>query len=338
MTNRNYVIALMISISSFLYGQTPIDIYESTEKIEKQNTQEYLCGLVEGDQLLFSFEVIKGGKLDQVEISEYPSSARFTDYKTSKIKQKVISISHTGIYRFRFTNEDTKDKICKYTIQRIPANDLTVRFNPTVYWNTAQDTTVYTETQPSIVTDTIISNLSDKVVNVHALFTTQRNKVSFGFKLPLQTIAYSYYIGVNQAGSKVFCDATTSLLRSAGSLAAQIPGYGPLAALALNGTSFLTTLTGGESVQYWITDIANSQLFMAGKPFKSIKQGNVVNDFSRVTTPLEGEYYICLENDNKLQSLNVTVKITAISLHTRKVIRSIKKYAIETRKIPYLKN
>jgi hypothetical protein len=183
----------------------------------------------------------------------------------------------------------------------------------------------------------VVSNLTDKVVNIHALLNFQSNKMAFSYILPPQTIAYSYYIGVNQAGNKAFNDATASLLRSAGPLVSVIPGYGPLAALALNGTSFLTNLSGGESVEYWITDAKNAILFQNGKPFKWIKQGNVVNDFSRLTTPLKGEYYVCLKNNNKLQSIDVTVKVTAVSLRQRKVSHPVKRYIVETKQVPYLK-
>ena len=332
-------VALMMAISSWMYGQNPVNVYESTVKIYKQSTHEYLCGLAEGDQLIFSFDSEKGGKIEQVEVLEYPSSSRFADYKTSKTKQKVLSIPHTGIYLFRFINTDSKEKVCHYTIQRIPANESTAHFNATVYWNNVKDTLgCKNETETTLVTDTVITNLTDKVVNVHALLNLQSNKMSFSYTLPAQTIAYSYYIGVNQAGNKAFNDATSSLLRSAGPLVSVIPGYGPLAALALNGTSFLTTLSGGESVEYWITDAVNAKLFEAGKPFKYIKQGNVVNDFSRLTSPLKGEYYVCLKNDNKLQAIDVTVKVTAISLRQRKVLHPVKRYVVENKQIPYLKN
>lgn len=70
---------------------------------------------------------------------------------------------------------------------------------------------------------------------------------------------------------------------------------------------------------------------------RSIKQGNVVNDFSRITTPLKGEYFVCLQNDNKVQSIDVTVKITAVTLQERKTTRPIRKYSVESKSVPYLK-
>lgn len=333
------IIATLLLLSSSIYGQTPIEIYGSTVKIEKQSMHEYLCGLAEGDQLLFSFNSEKGGKIDRVEILEYPSSTRFSDYKTASVKEKKLSVAHSGIYSFRFYNDDSKAKVIKYTINRIPAGESTSHFNSTVYWKEVNDTTdIHTENQTIVTTDTIISNLVDKVVNIHAWLSAQSNKTALKYSLPPRTIAYSYYIGVNQAGNKMFSDATANMLRSCSPLVAAIPGYGPLAALALNGTSFLTTLPGGESVEYWITDTANSQLFTNDKPFRYIRQGNIVNDFSRLTTPLTGDYFICLKNSNKIQSIDVTIKVTAVSLHERKTTRPVKKYTVSIKRLPYLKD
>lgn len=333
------ILAALLLLAASIYAQTPTEICESTVKIEKQATYEYLCGLADGDQLLFSFNSEKGGKIDRVEILEHPASIRFSDYKTASIKDKRISVTHSGIYTFRFYNDDSKAKIIKYHISRIPAGENTQHFNSTVYWKEVNDTTdIHTENQTIITTDTLISNLIDRVVNIHAWLSTQNNTTSIKYSLPPRTIAYSYYIGVNQAGNKIFSDASASLLRSCSPLVAAIPGYGPLAALALNGTSFLTALPGGESVEYWITDTVNAQLFLNGKPFSYIRQANVVNDFSRLTSPVNGNYSICLKNNNKLQSIDVTIKLTAISLHSKKTIRPVKKYTITTRRIPYLKN
>lgn len=336
---RKYSLLLMVVFCCKLFGQNPIDVYESTVKIEKHETQEYMCGLAEGDQLVFSFNVVKGGKLDKIEILEYPTSSRFADYKTSNIDRKTITIPNTGIYTFRFSNMAGSAKVCKYKIERMPANEQKNHFNTTVYWKTINDTLYYNAGEQTVTTlDTVVSNITDRIQNVHSSYNTKGNRISFNFALPPKSMAFSYYIGVNQAGSKAFADATGSLLRSASPFVSKIPGYGPLAALALNGTSFLTTLVGGESVQYWITDAANAKLFNEGKPFKYIKQGNVVNDFSRLTSPLKGEYFVCLQNDNKVQSIDVTVKITAVSLRERKTTRPIRKYTVENKSVPYLKN
>lgn len=337
---QKYLLAVMVLM---FWGRvsalTPVDVYEATVKIDKDTTHEYICGFAEGDQLIFSFESEKGGKLEKVEVIEYPSSLRYSGYRTSEIKSKPITIASTGIYLFRFANPEKKPKVFHYKIQRIPANEQNVRFNPTVYWKTNQDTVWYNDgQQATIATDTVIHNLTDRLVKVHSRMNSEGNRTSFSFTLPAGTIAYSYYIGVNQSGSKAFADATGSLLRSTSPFISKIPGYGPLAALAMNGTSFLTTLVSGESIKYWITDALNGNLFNVDKPFKYIKQAEVVNDFSRMTTPLKGTYFICLENENKVQPVDVTVKVTAVALRQRKINHPIRKYRLETKSVPYLKN
>lgn len=321
------------------FGQKVIDVCESTVRIEKDSTCEYLCGLAEGDQLLFSFESVKGGKLEKVEVLEYPSSIRISEYRTSAIKSKAVVVSNTGVYLFRFCNKENKPKVFRYRIQRIPAGEQNSRFNTTVYWKNTNDTIWYNDGErASLQTDTVIHNLTDRVVKVHSRMNMGGNRTSFSFTLPQGAIAYSYYVGVNQSGSKAFADATGSLLRSASPFVSKIPGYGPLAALALNGTSFLTTLISGESVKYWITDALNGNLFNVDKPFKYIKQAEVVNDFSRITSPLNGTFFICLENANKLQPIDVTVKVTAVALRQRKVVSPIRKFRLKTQSVPYLRN
>jgi len=338
--NRKYLlISLGVIMSGALCGQNPIDVYEATVRVEKDTTHEYLCGLSEGDQLIFSFESEKGGALEKVEVLEYPSSLRFSDYRTSGIKSKTIPVTNTGIYLFRFSNVEKKPKVFRYKIQRIPAVEQSVHFNPTVYWKTRSDTIWYNEGQQStVMSDTVVHNLTDRLVKVHSKMNSEGNRTSFSFALPQGTIAYSYYVGVNQSGSKAFADATGSLLRSASPFVSKIPGYGPLAALAMNGTSFLTTMVSGESVKYWITDAVNGNLFNVEKPFRYIKYAEVVNDFSRITSPLKGTFFICLQNDNKLQPIDVTVKVTAVSLRQRKVVRPVRRFRLENISVPYLRN
>ncbi|WP_243349090.1 hypothetical protein [Parabacteroides sp. FAFU027] len=337
---QKYILVLVIlMLGGKVFALNPVDVYEATVKIEKDTAHEYMCGLAEGDQLIFSCESERGGKLEKIEVLEYPSSLKFSDYLTSEVKPKTITITSTGIYLFRFTNAEKKPKVFRYKIQRIPAGEQTVRFNPTVYWKTATDTVWYNDGQQSTtVTDTVIHNLTDRLVKVHSKMNSGGNRTSFSFTLPQGTIAYSYYVGVNQSGSKAFADATGSLLRSTSPFISKIPGYGPLAALAMNGTSFLTTLVSGESVKYWIADALNGNLFNVEKPFKYIKYAEVVNDFSRMTAPLKGTYFICLQNENKLQSIDVTLKVTAVALRQKKIIRPIRKFRLESKSEPYLKN
>ena len=320
-------------------AQNPIDIYESTMKVGGRDAEEYLCGFAEGDQLIFNFEEANKKELTEVEIFEYPSTSKFMDYKTFKIENKVLSITRTGIYKFRFTNSALTGRVCKIKIQRIPANEQTMNFNTTVYWMTQYDTT-YSDIQEKylIKADTVINNITDQTAKVHSYTNSEGNKTILSFLLPPNTVAWSYYIGVDQNGQKIFTDATQKIAETASPLVTSIPGYGPLAALALNGMSFLTAAQTGENVQYWFVTNPNQNLFQAGEQYSYIKTGNVINDFSRMTTPLEGQYFLCLYNDNNIQAIDVVVKITAICVNAQWGIRDVKKMNVTSEEVPFLKN
>ena len=102
-------------------------------------------GLSAGDKLIFNFEEVNKKEMKEVEIMELPSSSKFMDYKTKKIENKTIDIVNTGIYKFRFSNSTVFPRVCKFSVQRIPANESTRNFNTTVYTHIVNDTIFATE-------------------------------------------------------------------------------------------------------------------------------------------------------------------------------------------------
>lgn len=322
-----------------LCGQTVIDVAESTLKIGGLGEEVFYYGFAEGDQLVFNFEEVKGKELKEIEIIELPSSSKFMDYKTSKIINKTITITKTAIYKFRFSNSAIAGRICKFKIQRTPADETTKNFNTSVYWKTVYDTT-YTTVQEKylIKADTTVSNLTDQVAKVHSQGNLNGSKTTFNFTLPVNTVAWSYYIGVDQGGQQAYANATKEISTKAASLVAKIPDYGPLAALALGSASYLTQLQSGEDIDFYIVDGNNVNLFLSGQQFYYVKKGKVINDFSRMTTPLEGSYHVCLSNDNAITGVTVAVKIAAIVVTEQWETRSIQKMNVTGRQVSYLKN
>ena len=148
------------------------------------------------------------------------------------------------------------------------------------------------------------------------------NRTVIRFTLPDNTVSWSFYIGVDQAGSEVYSDASERLKAASKSLIF----YDPLVALAMNVPSFLVGIPAGENIKYWIVDSQNLDLFLDGHNPISFRNGDVVNDFARMTSPLSGEYNLCLENDNITQAINVMVKITAIcEEEKRELLRVLKR-------------
>ncbi|MCW3104459.1 MAG: hypothetical protein JWO09_2899 [Bacteroidetes bacterium] len=320
-------------------GQNTIDVAESTLKVSGLSEEIFYYGFSEGDQLIFSFEELNRKELKEIEIIELPASSKFMDYKTARIDNKTITITNTGIYKFRFSNSALTGRICKFKIQRIPA-DQSKKFNTNVYWKTVYDTT-YTTVQEKylIKSDTIINNITDQVAKVHSQGNMDGNKSYFNFSLPPNTISWSYYIGVDQGGMQAYQNATALLAKNAGPIASKLPGYGPLASLALGGASYIAQLQSGEDIDFWIVQGDNANLWQSDQQFYYIKKGKVLNDYSRMLSPLKGNnLFVCLSNDNAITGVQVTVKITAISVNEEWGLRPIQKMHISSKQVAYLKN
>jgi hypothetical protein len=339
---RKIIKSLPFSILLFTFslnGQTLVDVAENTLKVGGLGEEVFYYGFAEGDQMVFSFEEMNGKELKELEIIELPESSKFMDYKTKKIENKKLNITRTGIYKFRLSNSNIKGRICKIKIQRIPSNDETKNFNSSVYWRKAYDTTYTTVKEKYLIkADTAIVNITDQVAKVHSGTNLNGSKTSFHFVLPENTVSWSYYVGVDQAGQEAYQQATQLLAKNASPFLLKIPGYGPLAALALGGSSYIAQLQSGENVNYYIVDPNNFTLYQNGSPFKCYKQGNVINDKSKVEAPLRGILYMCLSNDNAVQGISVTVKITAITVTEQWGVRDKQKMNVASRDEAYLKN
>lgn len=206
------------------------------------------------------------------------------DYKTKKITDKILAIAETGIYKFRFTNSNVlAGRICKFKIQRIPADEKTRHFNTTVFKRTVYDTSYYDDKEQYLVkADTVVTELLNQVAKVHSQGNLNDNRTTANFSLPANTVAWSYYIGVDQSGQEAYEAAAKELVSRSTPLIGKIVGNSPLAALALNLTSYLTQIQKGEDIDYYLVEGNNANLFLAGQQFLSYKRAKVINDFARM--------------------------------------------------------
>lgn len=337
MTNK---IILFIGLLSTLvcHGQTPVDVAESTLKINILGEEILYFGFAEGDQMIFNFEETNGKELKELEIVEMPGTSKSLDFKISKIVNKIIKIPRTGIYKFRFTNSGISVRLCKYKIQRIPASPATQNFNPTVY-NALVDDTTYTTVEEEYMSkeDTVITNYQDRIIKVNTVSNPGGNKSTFNFVLNENVIAWSYYIHVNQAGQQVYDDANKLINEDSKMVIAKFPAYNVLGALALNRPVTINKLQAGEDIAYWIMEGENADLFSSGAQFRFIKKGKVVNDYSRMD-PRKGSLYFCFSNDNTTEPVTVTVKITTVGINESLQTRQVKRMLVAPRNKMFLKN
>src|SRR5688572_257845 len=230
LVTKKYFFSLLIVLLSVLatHGQKPIDVAESSVKVGIKGEESVFFGFAEGDQLIFSFEETNGKEMKEVEIIEWPSTSKFIEYKTSKMDNKTIAVTRTGIYKFRFANSALVPRICKYKIQRIPGNPGTQNFNTTVYNDEYYDTTYTTEVESFIDrSDTVINNFQERTIKVNPLTAPGSSKSTFNFTLPENTVSWSYYVYVGSAGQQVYMDAVKSVAANSPSVMDKFPKYGP---------------------------------------------------------------------------------------------------------------
>jgi hypothetical protein len=325
-----------------LMAQYTIDVFESTLKVSALSEEVFYYGFAEGDQLVFSLQEIDGKELKELEIIELPSSSRFMDFKTTKVDSKMLIAAKTAIYKFRLANSSLAKRVCKVKIQRIPVGEATRNFNTSVYWRTKTDSTVIPIQESYLLkSDTVATMIVDQKAKVSSQNAANGNRPHslVDFELPAYTISWSYYIGVGKEGHEVFEKAQEKFVNDAAKTIGAIPGYGPLAALALEGVNLFTKMQGGDNVKYWfISDWDNVEHFDAGQRFMQYKQGDVEMDASQMRSPLAGKVYLKLWNDNAMQAIEVVVKVTVVQVHQTFGTRTVNKVSVTSHQEPYLKD
>ncbi|MEO7618399.1 MAG: hypothetical protein ABIT05_01720 [Chitinophagaceae bacterium] len=319
-------------------GQTPVDVAESTVKVNILGEEILYFGFAEGDKLIFNFEEANGKDLKEVEIVEMPGTSRFIDYKTSRIN-KTLGVPRTGIYKFRFTNSaGITPKLCKYKIQRIPAGPATQQFNTTVFTGVFNDTTYTTDKEEYMAkTDTMITSYQDRVIKLNPLSSPAGNKASFNFVLPDNVIGWSFYLYTTADGQQAYEEANKQIIASEKMTVAKFPAYNVLAALALNKPVSINKQHPGDQINYWILEGENAELFSSGAQFRYIKKGKAVTDYGRMDSR-KGSLYFCFSNDHTTKTASVTVKITIVQVNESLQTREVKRMQVAPKTKMYLKN
>ena len=326
--------------TTIIFGQTKISLLESTKKISPLSEDSIFIGLHAGDVLILNVEELNAKELKEIELIEYPSNSKFLDYKAPRIDNKQITINNTGIYKLRIANSAVSGRICKINLDRIPAEN-TQNFNTTVYWKTVTDTTFYMVKENYLISkDTVFSDFYSSTAFISSQNALNGNKNSqiIYFDLPINTQSWSFYIGTGSEGKAEYERAQKQFINSASKAAIQIPGYGPMAALALTGASYINQVQGADNVKYWFLSGAEDvQRFNADITFYPYKKGDVVNEASQMKSPLKGRVYLALLNDNSIDPINVMIKATAMIVKDNWGERTVEKMTTTSKEVPFLK-
>ncbi|ELR68390.1 hypothetical protein C900_00422 [Fulvivirga imtechensis AK7] len=351
---KMHYVALIVLFSAInpLIGQDNIVLSEGTLKVGGLSEDRFYFGLSEGDALVFNIEEVKGKKIREIEILEYPDNSKFYEFEEDQIKDKSITILNTGIYMLRLKNSALGARICRYKLTRIPGNP-SKKFNSTVFWETKNDTTYYTIEEDYLISkDTAVINVvPHKVERVHSLMATNGllNKTTIQVTLPNNTISWSYYLGVGEDAETIFSEAEEKAVKRKQQLKASsklmnalagldFTGSTALASLALDGFAEFGAPNKADNIQYWfIPDYDNSQLFMNGNDFYQFDKGNGPLVYKRMEQPNSGTFYIGLFNDNVTEGIDVHIRISAVTVTENWGKQPVQRYNVKIWKEPYLK-
>lgn len=328
------LLVALLAINPCLFSQNAIDVTEQTIKVPGLDEQRLLFGFATGDKIVFSFQEVDNKEVKEVEIIEYPSNSKYSDYKSKKI-DKTLSVAKQGVYIFRFKNTALGGRICKIKIQRIPASETTAQFNTDVKWVKQYDTTwnIYNKdvvigydtlrtriTRKTLVkVDTIFTPLFEKTLRVHSQTNDNPSTTYADVNLPQNTadnllnpyytkevVGWSYWLGVGQQSIQEYERANKKLTTGI-RLIGTLTGYGVLANLLATGASVLNTPTMGDNVRYKFFGYQNNQPIV-------IDYGNVIAASARNENIKQGSFRLELYNDNFSRGIDVNVKMLVMQV------------------------
>lgn len=329
----------IFALSPFVsFAMDTIPVVETSLYIK--GDQEMYYGFAKGDKIVIDFS----GYLSYISITFMPDMEVYKDYGLTEISKKTITVTKEGVYKFYFATKPSykKDGI-KYNvekqrlkIQRIPKDESTIDFNTACEWVTINDTTYTYYTEDSLVgydtikyketvkevdaTTTEEINIIDNVTQVksYGIINHDNPREKIFFTLPKnektayktkKVVAWAYWVGVGDNATSVL---SSSNLKDAVTSAVGI--VSPIGALAAGVVMDLGTPKSGDNVLYAIVDPQNAELFMHGQGYRAYQKGNGTGGSGRFTNEnmCQGNWCICLYNDNEHNRINVTVKVCAI--------------------------
>lgn len=334
---KAFIIGCLVLTSLNVLSQDPVDVTDQKIKIGAFKEEEIYFGFAAGDKIIFNFQEIEKKELKEIEIIEYPSNSKFSDFKTKQVSNKMFTVNNNAVYIFRFKNSAIGARVCRIQIQRIPANESTKNFNSNVTWVTKQDTVWNTFTRDVIIGyDTTYEQrtkrelvgsvqseefIMSKSQRVHSITNGNGSKTSVFFTLPenrtsafqsQKVISWAYWIGVGDEANSAWKEnakLVSTIVKGGAKLFTS-----PLGAFAIGAVTDLMIPKIGEDVAYSLTDRQNRDLFLNNQPYRLYDQGKGTAGYKKFTNPAlcQGTFCICMENDNMMQGIDADIKVVAI--------------------------
>ncbi len=330
------ILFMILVIQNVYSNEKPILVTESTISLNFDETEDLYFSFAEGDIIEFDFVMIKGKHIKEVEVYELPNNKIFSEFKAVKFSKKQIHIRNKGLYKFRFYSSSLTRRVCRIKIHRIPADESTKNFNTNWKWKTLRDTLYIPYTIDSITgyntikykekvrelikTENVEDILFNKNQRVHSYYNENRSLTYLRVDLPNpvstelkeeKVIAWAYWIGVGQEAQQAYEENANTVGKLANGITSM---YGtPLASFVIGTISELLIPKTGEDIFYtFIPDYENAEKFVNRQTYLQFDEGKGIAAYGKNSNRTQGTFYIGLHNDNKLQGIDVDVKVIAI--------------------------
>ena len=329
-----------------IFAQNPIIVADMSFKPNGSDPEELYYSFAEGDIIVIDLEIVKGKNIKSFEVIELPANIKYSSFKPETINQKQINVSQTGVFLFRI-DAGIGGKVCNLKISRIPKDKSTERFNTGWKWKTLYDTTYtayredslvgydtipYVETRKIFESEEIREeNLLNSTVNIRSYGIIDHDNPREVVRIELpenkqygntteEVVAWAYWISVSDNPNNVF-SKNKELIKKAASTATKIPFAGEYTALGgyavgLVTDLFITDPQKVDNVQYYLVsnEYSAANFKNTGSVYGAIRSGNSSGSYERFVNKdmLQGDYYLCMYNDNVHDRINVNVQVCAI--------------------------
>lgn len=362
MIRKFLLLIVSIFVVTNLTAQTPITVADMSFKPSGDESGEFYYSFAEGDVIVIDFEMVKGNNIKSFEVIELPNSTKYSAFKPDKF-HKEINVSQKAVYLFRL--EAGIGKVCNLKISRIPKDKTTEKFNNAWKWQTLYDTTysyykedsltgydtiLYTEIKKIIESEEIREeNLLNSTINIksYGIIDHDNPREVVRIELPEnrevnnkieEVIAWAYWISVSDNSNSVL-SRNKELIKKAANAATKIPFAGEYTALGGFAVGMVTDLFIADpqkvdNVQYYLVSNGNSAYNYKNTGNISggvIRSGNSSGGYERFVNKnmLQGNYFLCLYNDNVHDRINVNVQACAIIRVQYFRNEEVQKYKIE---------
>jgi hypothetical protein len=318
-------------------AQITVNVIDTSFKLPILGEELLFFGFAEGDQIVFNFSEQNGKDLKEIEVTEFPSTSRFKENKTSSIQNKTLTVPRTGVYQFRFANTVMLQKTCNLKIQRIAASDATRNFNTTVFWRIAYDT-IYRNFQPQTKPESYKTAVLLPPNSYYLEASTADSKRQISLPVPLPDFTAEWYYAFATTNNKEKAEALKSSLQLNSTLLKKITETGGLSFSA----DSLSTASGSANCRIYLLDQMNHELFDARSNFRHFKEGTKENTpagLVKIKTANFPNAYLGIRNPNPEEGIYVVIEAVAvIAPDDTAQMAGQQTISVRARKEPYLKN